>query len=1135
MRKSNLSKKVFICLCATLIVSSTFAVAMRDNLILSEQYRGNQLRNNSQVLYRAESTLENEGKSSLKSSQRMDALLAVGKKPFSFFNGDWCGFSQRQKGALGEIEQEYGDFFDSIRLNTEVYQKEAEAFEVLGHPTMFSVIGEGDNGCYSAKIDRYTDREELIDEIENTINLRNLRNEQPMYSEKHNISVNLNSLPAQFTDVYVDSGLDMDRNGLYDYLAIDVGVNVSELWYYYVSGYLYNNNSGYYIDSISNYTTLNAGNQTVQLRFNGATIWQIRTNGTFDLNYLSLHNAIDQSELDYRNHAYTTHSYNYTNFRPPALFIPGIKDYGYDENSNGLDDYLVVEKQITVTTAGNYELDGYLYNDSGYWLDANYNYTYLSAGIHNLTLKFSGYTIYNSESSGNFTVYMDLYCGDLGWRWLDSAEDITSYHSYAQFERPPAQFTDVYTDRGLDTDSNGLYDYLAIDVGVNVSTSGNYSVEVDLHALDGTHLTQNSTYLYLPAGSQNVTVLLDGLDIRGNKINGPFVLDDVWLRGNDYNLLDYRNDPYITHYYNYTDFQRPPAELGTEFRDYGLDTNGNVFYDYLVIEKQINVTTAGNYELDGSLYNDSGYWLDSKYNYTYLSEGIHNLTLMFSGYTIYNSKSTGNFTVYMDLYGGDVSWRWLDSAENLTSYYSYAQFERPPAELGTEFRDYGLDTNGNVLYDHLVIEKQVNVTIAGDYELDGSLVNDSGYEIDSKYNYTYLSEGIHNLTLKFNGYKIYHSESSGNFTVYMDLYGGDVSWRWLDSAENLTSYYSYAQFERPRADVLVALFEDSYPWGYTAIEDQLWANGILFTLYDSSDMGEVDLMPYTKVITASVQSNTFWNALAGNKNWFEDYVCQGGVLEMHLCAQQSHTAWGKVFPGGFVTAWGTTNTISIADTTHPVVNIPNKITDQDLDQWGYSAHGNFSAIPTGATVVLTATDTDKPVFVEAKLGNGTIIATTQTVEWRAGHRYPEFLENMILFMPPAASYFDTGTGTYPSIAGTHNGTIKPLWNITVSNLYTYPCPGTGGHTEYVKIWTGGATIAEKTWSGYLGDWHNLTFDESFTLYANETYNYTIRTGSYPQIIHAPSCNATGVVITCTAFVDHNGQRHEGWIPAIRLY
>jgi len=143
------------------------------------------------------------------------------------------------------------------------------------------------------------------------------------------------------------------------------------------------------------------------------------------------------------------------------------------------------------------------------------------------------------------------------------------------------------------------------------------------------------------------------------------------------------------------------------------------------------------------------------------------------------------------------------------------------------------------------------------------------------------------------------------------------------------------------------------------------------------------------------------------------------------------------------------------------------------------------------------------------------------------------------YLPLAAAprIFDTGEGSYPSISGTFNGTIAPSRNLTVSTLYTYSCPGTGGHTEYAAIsYVNGTVIAEAHWNGYVGDWHNLTFNNSFTLYANETYNYTIRTGSYPQIIHAESKDVTGGRITCAEFVDVNSKRHEnGWIPAIKLY
>lgn len=136
--------------------------------------------------------------------------------------------------------------------------------------------------------------------------------------------------------------------------------------------------------------------------------------------------------------------------------------------------------------------------------------------------------------------------------------------------------------------------------------------------------------------------------------------------------------------------------------------------------------------------------------------------------------------------------------------------------------------------------------------------------------------------------------------------------------------------------------------------------------------------------------------------------------------------------------------------------------------------------------------------------------------------------------PPTIT-FDTGPGTYLSISGRHTGTITPSYNITVSKLYTYPCTGTGGHTEYAAIsYSNGTKIAEAQWNGYTSDWHNITFDGSFTLYAGTTYNYTIKTGSYPQIIHETLFNAPGGTITCTEFVDANGKQYGNWIPAIKL-
>ena len=132
---------------------------------------------------------------------------------------------------------------------------------------------------------------------------------------------------------------------------------------------------------------------------------------------------------------------------------------------------------------------------------------------------------------------------------------------------------------------------------------------------------------------------------------------------------------------------------------------------------------------------------------------------------------------------------------------------------------------------------------------------------------------------------------------------------------------------------------------------------------------------------------------------------------------------------------------------------------------------------------------------------------------------------------------DTGQSPnpYPSIFGTHNGTIVPANDITASKIFVYPCVGTGGHAEYVRIW-GNGVDAHAIWNGYGGeDWNILHFNRTFTLKAGKEYNFTIKTGSYPQIFHKEVLETLdGSIVRCEEFVDVNGKRHK-WIPAFKIY
>ena len=140
-------------------------------------------------------------------------------------------------------------------------------------------------------------------------------------------------------------------------------------------------------------------------------------------------------------------------------------------------------------------------------------------------------------------------------------------------------------------------------------------------------------------------------------------------------------------------------------------------------------------------------------------------------------------------------------------------------------------------------------------------------------------------------------------------------------------------------------------------------------------------------------------------------------------------------------------------------------------------------VPAGQTTTLTWDSSRIPADVSLTLDG---------IDMKL-HNLKEFGEGSHLFVISGSiveveELFDTGipANPYPSIMGNHTGTIKPNQTITVSELYTCPCAGTGGHTEYADIsHTNGTVIAEAHWNGYQGDWHNISFDKIFTLVANE--------------------------------------------------
>jgi hypothetical protein len=1020
-----------------------------------------------------------------------------------------------------------------------------------------------------------------------------------VYSTSYYAYTNFDTPPIDLTGAYVDYSVDIDGNGKYDYLAIDVGVNVKEAGTYTVTGNVYDNENEYITYGWAE-AELSPGLQKLTLKFDGYMIYRNGVDGPFNLGCVALSDKWNRA--DYKYDAYITSYYNYTEF--DRKFIGNFDDYGVDTDEDGLYNYLAVEAEINVTKAGEYKLSGNLqpsgYTEEGYpWpeIDSDGNRTYLEVGIQSITLQFDGTQIYNTKYSGSFRVWLSLYGIEKG-NWIDGMEYYTNDYDYTDYQKPAAEFAQGFTDYGLDTDGNSLYDYLVIEKEILVRETGNYRLRGWLKSTSGETLDYNYNNTYLDVGLQSIKLQFDGLSIHLSGVSGKFDVNmDLYDQDSGEKLESTTN---TTSYYSYTDFERPPAEFAPGFNDYGLDTGRNSLYDYLVIEKEIIVREAGNYQLSGSLKSPLGEGIDSDSNYTYLEVGLQSIKLRFYGPSIYTSGESGNFVVDIDLYNTD-DWRWLDSTTNATSYYSYTDFERPPAEFTGNFNDYGLDTDEDTLYNYLVIESEINVTKAGGYELGGNLryydENGGYWDIDGDWNRTYLEADINEITLRFDGWRIYNLGYNGSFRAELQLYTVEEREK-IDEADYLTANYNYTDFDPVMPPAIVSL----------TVNPNMNINKDNPAMINTTIIGDC-LREITLFSGERVKSNENTNTYELRSiewipidEWF--FV---GNNTYNITEEWNATTISFTEDGYYIGCYYATDDIN---ETYPLIcELPAEYNVLNRTIY-YSQLGLFLYNGTWyPAVTYYFSDTEKvelvyvsqdqvflnttdpeliEEFPDAKSldpnskckfmnlliitdSNGTIIEdpfrhgeeTRESKEFRIGDLMikkntslpaGEYLIGMnvedevgnraingtIVFTAGISKVFDTGPGAYLSIFGTHNGTIIPSYDINVRTLYTYSCPGTGGHTESIELYENGELIAYGTWNGYKGDWHNITIHNVtgasyVTLLEDHEYNYVIITGSYPQIIHESSKEVTGGAINCAEFVDTNGKRYENWIPAIRLW
>jgi len=163
------------------------------------------------------------------------------------------------------------------------------------------------------------------------------------------------------------------------------------------------------------------------------------------------------------------------------------------------------------------------------------------------------------------------------------------------------------------------------------------------------------------------------------------------------------------------------AQMGLAVRgvqDYGVDSDGDGYFDQLVIELEVDAAQPGSYWLQGELGLDqdvpslmrSGGVIDVSVVQADLAQGLNTLQLTFEGLRISASKADGPYALkYLSItdvedptrddFANEALGNW--SSLYTTAAYRADDFENRGARLSDDIAEVGLDADGDGLYEAL--------------------------------------------------------------------------------------------------------------------------------------------------------------------------------------------------------------------------------------------------------------------------------------------------------------------------------------------------------------------------------------------------------------------------------------------------
>lgn len=470
-----------------------------------------------------------------------------------------------------------------------------------------------------------------------------------------------------------------------------------------------------------------------------------------------------------------------------------------DTDGDDLYDYLVLTTQVQIAQPETYQLLAWIEDGSGTKIAWAGREISLAAGTHDIDLLFDGRILRASELDGPYTIAKVKLLLSEHNALLDAAENvlITSAYAHTSFDSGAVVLDDSYVESVQDSDSDGLFDLLRIDVAATVEIAGTYEF---IGELEGTGpITVNSSEMYLSKGSHSILLEFSGQEIFQSRQDGPYHLKALRIKDANGDRVHSIYDAYTTTSYSFGQFEHSGSTINAEsFADSGIDTNGDGDYDYLRIQFETNIEQDGKYRLLMDLKDDQDNLITSIFKDLDLINGLNSVALDFNSNPIFQHAVNGPYevtsAVLMDHEGAILD---QISPAHTTQAYNYTDFSQPLVSLPGTYQEHGNDTDTDGLYDSLDITIAVVPGDDGVIIAQGELRDKNGLLIGTADTFVeMIADSPQTVTLSFDGDAIYGHKANGPYSL-SNLYiyhTGDAAQGVLLSQAYTTIAYNYKQF-----------------------------------------------------------------------------------------------------------------------------------------------------------------------------------------------------------------------------------------------------------------------------------------------------------------------------------------------------